>query len=173
MYEVDMREIPARHLLCLRRTAVDQDAVVALGKQFIATLRDHELPRLEGRAGAAFLIYHGEVSADSDGPVEWCRPVPAGQAAGLAAVMPDLTLRTEPAHEEAFVYLGPGPVTPVQWQLASQALHSWAGTQHRMPSDLGVRVTFLASGPLTPDSRPDCEFAVPLGVLAAAAGRSA
>jgi DNA-binding transcriptional MerR regulator len=163
MYEVDVREIPARHLLCLHRTAVDQDAVVALGKQFIAMLQDHQLPRLEDRAGAAFLIYHGEVSADSDGPVEWCKPVPAEQAAGLAAAVPDLTLRTEPAHQEAFVPLGRGPVSPAQWQLASQALHSWASSQHQMPSDLGVRVTFLATGPLTPASTPDCDFAVPLG----------
>ena len=163
MYEVNVREIPARHLLCLHRTAVDQDAVVALGKQFIAMLRDHQLPRLDGRAGAPFLIYHGEVSADSDGPVEWCKPVPADQAAELAAAVPDLTLRTEPAHEEAFVPLGKGPVSPAQWQLASQSLHSWAGVQHRRPSDLGIRVTFLTSGPVTPASTPDCDFAVPLG----------
>src|SRR5437879_111675 len=48
--------------------------------------------------GAAFLIYYGEVSEDSDGPIEWCRPVPDDQAQGIATGFPELTLRTEPAH---------------------------------------------------------------------------
>jgi hypothetical protein len=31
-----------------------------------------------------------------------------------------------------------------------------------MPSDLGVRLTYLAQPPITPDSRPEIDFAVPL-----------
>jgi hypothetical protein len=38
------------------------------------------------------------VSADSDGPIEWCKPVPDADAEGLAAQFPELTLRVEPAH---------------------------------------------------------------------------
>ena len=79
----------------------------AFGKEFIALLRHSQLPRIEGRAGAFFCIYWGEVSEDSDGPVEWCRPVPADEADALAARCPELTLRAEPAHQEAFVKLGP------------------------------------------------------------------
>lgn len=156
-------------MLCLRRTGADHDAVVAMGKEFMAILHRHDLPRLEGTAGAAFLIYHGEVSADSDGPVGWCIRVPAEQAAGLAARVPELTLRTEAGHEEAYVPLGTAPVSPAQWQLASDALHTWAGTRHRRPAALGARVTFLAAPPITPASRPDYDFAVPLGVLETAA----
>ena len=48
------------------------------------------------------------MNADSDGPVEWCKPVPAAEAEGLAAQSPELTLRVEPAHREAYVDLGPG-----------------------------------------------------------------
>ena len=44
-----------------------------------------------------FPIYWGQVSADSDGPVEWCKPVSAAEAEGLAAQFPELTLRVEPA----------------------------------------------------------------------------
>jgi protein phosphatase len=43
-----------------------------------------------------------------DIPPEWCWPVPDEQAAEIAARFPDLTLRTEPAHQEAFIHLGPG-----------------------------------------------------------------
>ena len=40
-------------------------------------LRERPLPKMEGRKGAMFSIYWGDVSADSDGPVEWCKPIPA------------------------------------------------------------------------------------------------
>ena len=122
-----------------------------------------------------FSIYWGEVSADSDGPVEWCKPVPESDAAELASHYPELSLRTEPAHREAYVALpndtipsGPGGNPGVQWQLASEALHAWA-EEHGLdpealelnPEDLGVRITYFASGPVTETSAPYCDFAVP------------
>jgi hypothetical protein len=63
-------------------------------------------PRARSRLNAPFTIYYGEVSGDSDGPVEFCWPVPDDRAAEIAAGFPDLTLRTEPAHQEAFVGQG-------------------------------------------------------------------
>ena len=163
MYEVKTRELPARSLLCLLRHVDGEQAVFALGKEFVALLRERPLPHMDGIDGAPFLIYQGEVSEDSDGPIEWCHPVPEDQAAELAGRFPELTLRSEPAHEEALVHLGATPqMTPAQWQLASETLHAWGREQHRLPSDLGVRVTFLVNPPITPDSRPDSDFAVPL-----------
>ncbi len=168
MYEVMTREMPQRSLLCLKRN-VDEAGAWAFGKEFIGLIRDKGLPRIEGREGAMFSIYWGQVSADSDGPVEWCRPVPDAEAAELAAQFPDLTLRVEPAHREAYVALGPGgQTTPAQWQLAEEALRSWAEAQgiddkqlSLTPEDLGVRITYLASQPVTETSAPDCDFAVP------------
>ena len=137
MYEVATREIPERSVLCLM-----------------------------------FSIYWGEVSADSDGPVEWCKPVPESDAKALASHYPELSLRTEPAHREAYVALpndalpaGPGGKPAVQWQLASEALQAWAA-EHGIdpesgPEDLGVRITYLASEPVTETSAPYCDFAVP------------
>ena len=84
-------------------------------------------------------------------------------------------MRTEPAHREAYVALpndalptGPGGNPGVQWQLASEALHAWA-VEHGIdpedlalkPEDLGVRITYLASEPVTETSAPYCDFAVP------------
>ena len=168
MYEVATREMPQRSLLCLKRN-VDESGLWALGKEFVALVRDQRLPRIEGREGAAFCIYWGQVSADSDGPVEWCRPVPAAEAEELAAQFPELTLRVEPAHREAYVDLGPGgQISPAQWQLADEALRSWADAQgldpkqlSLTPEDLGVRITYLATPPITDTSVPDCDFAVP------------
>jgi hypothetical protein len=99
VYEVTTREMPERSVLCLKRN-VDEQGAWALGKEFIAILRERPLPKMDGREGAMFSIYWGEVSADSDGPIEWCRPVPEEDAKALASQYPELSLRTEPAHRE-------------------------------------------------------------------------
>jgi hypothetical protein len=173
MYEVATREIPERSVLCLKRN-VDEQGAWALGKEFIAVLRERPLPKMEGREGAMFSIYWGEVSADSDGPVEWCKPVPESDAKTLASHYPELSLRTEPAHREAYVALpndaipaGAGGNPAVQWQLASDALRTWA--EHGIdpeslalkPEDLGIRITYFSSEPITETSAPYCDFAVP------------
>ena len=168
MYEVATRQMPRRSLLCLKRN-VDEAGAWTLGKEFIGIVRDQRLPRMKGREGAVFSIYWGQVSADSDGPVEWCKPVPDSEAEVLAAQFPELTLRVEAAHREAYVDLGSGgQIDAAQWQLADEALRAWAGEQgldpaqlSLKPEDLGVRITYLASGPPTETSAPDCDFAVP------------
>jgi DNA-binding transcriptional MerR regulator len=174
MYEVATREIPERSVLCLKRN-VDEQGAWALGKEFIAIMRDRPLPRMEGREGAAFSIFWGEVSADSDGPVEWCKPIPESDAKALASHYPELSLRTEPAHREAYVAMpndansaGPGGNPAVQWQLASEALRAWAKEHNVEPlnqvDDLGVRITYFVSEPVTATSVPDCDFAVPFAL---------
>jgi DNA-binding transcriptional MerR regulator len=162
MYEVGTRDIPGRSLLCLKRSVDGQTGAWALGKEFVGLLRQRPLPRMEGRAGAAFCIYWGEVSDDSDGPIEWCRPVPGDRAEELAAQFPELSLRTEAAHREAFVSLGPGQISPAQWQLVSESMRAWGDEHGARPSALGVRVTLLATPPITESSEPDCDFAVPI-----------
>jgi DNA-binding transcriptional MerR regulator len=170
MYEVGAREMPERSLLCLKRN-VDEQGQWAFGKEFIAILRERPLPKIEGRQGAFFCIYWSHPSADGDGLIEWCRPVPAGEAHTLAEHYPELTLRTEPAHREAFVAL-PAGYGAVHWQLAFESLHAWGQEQERehegerlalTPEDLGLRTTYFATGPVTETSVPDdyCDLAVP------------
>lgn len=166
MYDVNTRTIPARKVLCLKRLVDGEAGAWAMGKGFIGLLRSHDLPQIEGREGAAFCIYWGEVSDDSDGPMEWCRPVPDDQAEAFAASIPELSLRTEAGHEEAFVHLGPaGETTPAEWQLVSESLRTWADANAVRPVNLGVRITYLASPPTTASSVPDCDFAVPIASI--------
>ena len=177
MYDVATRDIPERTLLCLKRH-VDEQGAWALGKEFIAILRERPLPKMEGREGAMFTVYWGEVSADSDGPVEMCKPIPDSDAKALASHYPELSLRTEPAHREAYVALpndalstGPSQNPGAQWQLASEALHGW-WDEHGInpdeltvkPEDLGMRITYLATDPVTETSAPYCDFAVPFRI---------
>ena len=162
MYDVGTRELPARQLLCLQRHLNAADTV-SLGKEFIGRFRTGDVPRIEGPdrvAGAPFVIFYGHVSEDSDGPVEWCRPVPDGQAAELAAQFPDLTLRTDPAHEEAFVRLPTAEEAGRQWLPVMQAMESWAEARHRQPAG-GIR-QLLIWPRTSPGYGPECDFAVPL-----------
>ena len=167
MYEVATREMPERSLLCLKRN-VDEQGQWAFGKEFIAILRERPLPKIEGRQGAPFCIYWSHPSADGDGLIEWCTPVPAGEAHTLAEHYPELTLRTEPAHREAFVAL-PAGYGAVHWQLAAESLDAWGQEQEHehegerlalTPEDLGLRTTYLATGP----SDPGIDLAVPFAV---------
>ena len=163
MYEVETREMPSRSLLCLKRNVEGEAGAWAFGKEFVGLLKERRgLPPMDGRAGAFFCIYWGEVTDDSDGPLEWCRPVPDEEAEALAALYPELTLRTEPAHLEAFVDVGPGgEASATQWQLVSESLRAWQEDQGVEPIDLGIRLTYLAPPPRTGASAPDCDFAVP------------
>ena len=161
MYEVATRTLPERSLLCQLRHVADEQETFALGKAFLAIFKERPQPLVSG-APFLILIYHGEVSPDSDGPVEFCRPVLPEQAVDLAALYPELTLRVEPAHEEAFVHLGDTQLSGAHWQLVSESPRCWSAAERRLSSDLGVRLTYRAEPPITADSRPEIDFAVPL-----------
>ena len=172
MYEVATREIPERSLLCLKRS-VSHKRQFAFGKEFIAVWRERPLTAMEGRAGAFFCIYWSHPSPDGDGLIEWCMPVPAGDAQAIAQRYPELTLRTEPAHLEMFVGL-PTDYGAAEWNLACESLDVWGqqqALQHQgdrlalTPEDLGLRTTYLASA-ITPAGVPDdyVDLAVPFAV---------
>jgi DNA-binding transcriptional MerR regulator len=164
MYEVQVRDVPARSLLCLLRHAGSQQEVWDLGKEVLAMIKAQPPPRIEGVAGAAFLIYYGEVNQDSDGPVEFCWPVPPDQGGELAGGYPGLTLRTEPAHQEACIHLGQDPATAAQGQLAWDSALAWAAEGQRQPSSLPLRINLLTTAaPVTEASRSaGTELALPL-----------
>ncbi|MGH3404304.1 MAG: hypothetical protein ACRDRJ_17630 [Streptosporangiaceae bacterium] len=151
LYQVATREVPERRLLCLKRNVDQAAAWAAVGREFIGLIRSRPAPRLPGRAGATFTIYWGDVSEDSDGPVERCRPVPDDQAEAAAAGFPELTLRSEAAHEEAFVHLGDTVANLPRWQLLQEVLRAWVAEHDRRPSYLHPRVTMLA---IPPGDRP-------------------
>ncbi|MDE3207116.1 MAG: MerR family transcriptional regulator [Acidobacteriota bacterium] len=162
MYQVTTREMPERAVLCTKRHVTGEQEVRDLGQQFFGYFRQRPLPLIEGRPGAPFLIYHAEVTADSDGPVEFCRPIPSEDEEATAAHYPQLQLRREPAHQEAVVHLGLYPQDDTPWELVSESLQTWVAQQRRLPSGLGMRLTYLFTPPRTATSVPDIDFAVPL-----------
>jgi hypothetical protein len=160
MYDVNVRELPTRRLLALQRN-VNAEELVLIGRDFIVRrMREAGVPRLEGVVGAPFVIYHGVVTADSDGPIEWCRPIPDAAADELVARFPDLVPRTEPAHEEAYIHLPSAQVGEAEAMLVTESLLGWVAGHHRRTAE-GVRVV-LRSNPSSGTGGPSCDFAVRL-----------
>lgn len=162
MFEVEVRRLPERRVLSMIRR-VHQDELIERSRElFIRPFQRTGWPRPRGEGWAPFMVFHGEVSGDSDGPVEWCRPVPEETAEQIAALFPGYELSTDPAHEEAFVrQLEPGAWTSgTQAELALQELRTWAIEQRREPAG-PVRMVLIAKTP-SDGTGPDTQFAVPL-----------
>lgn len=86
-----------------------------------ALWRQHEAAAgIGGVAGIPIVIYHGEVTEDSDGPVEACTPVDPARAAEL-----DAATRLEPAHREAFLTITKAQVRYPDILSAYDAVESW------------------------------------------------
>ncbi|HEY7198884.1 MAG TPA: MerR family transcriptional regulator [Candidatus Dormibacteraeota bacterium] len=75
-----------------------------------------------GPAGWHFVVFHGEVNEDSDGPVEICVPIDAAAASRSA-----VATRREPAHREAYVRLRKAGFEFPQILSAYDAVAHWAG----------------------------------------------
>jgi DNA-binding transcriptional MerR regulator len=162
MHEVTIETMPARTLLCSKRHVENEAAVWTLGKDFVAHFKGHPHAPLWGRTGAPFLIYYGEVNADSDGPVEFCLPIEASDVDKIAKSFPDLTIRSEPGHDEAVVHMGTEEQSLAQWDAAGETLLSWIAEHGRKSSELGVRVSMFTEQPATKDSVVDRDFRFPL-----------
>src|SRR4051794_34864133 len=103
-YDVSIRPVADRALLSAIRHVNESDAGSTMGS-LLGRMRTAG-PGPGGVDGCPFAIYHGEVSADSDGPMEIVRPViDLETAVAAAAQLGDVQARPEPAHDEAVVCL--------------------------------------------------------------------
>jgi DNA-binding transcriptional MerR regulator len=75
--------------------------------------------RYGGAVAAPFVVYHGEINEDSDGPAEACLPIDPARAAASTA------MRCEPAHREAYVRLRKAQVEFPQILSAYDELMAW------------------------------------------------
>jgi DNA-binding transcriptional MerR regulator len=157
VYAVGLRALPDRSVLTQTRH-VHVDGLTTAREEFAGAFLQAGVPRLGGVFGAPFTVYYGEVSLDSDGPIEWCWPVADREAEQLAARFPDLTLRTDPAHQEAYVRYGATQLHAARISLAAQSLLTWAKDQDRRGVG-GIRLVYPSPGDA---SEADCDVALPL-----------
>jgi DNA-binding transcriptional MerR regulator len=156
-YVVQTRAIPERTLLAIARHLHASETSAFFDDAF-ARLRSAG-PGVAGIAGCPFLVFYGEVSDDSDGPIELCRPVAGGADVGPA--MADVQSRTEPAHEEVFIRLAMKEMSWPALAPAADALEAWMSDQRRAPAGALRQVLIADQRTATPDT-PVCDLSVPL-----------
>jgi DNA-binding transcriptional MerR regulator len=132
MYDIAHREIPQRTVVSISRHLRAAEVDAFFGDAF-ARLRATGAG-LTGIAGCPYLIFYGEISDDSDGPLELCRPVdlpPADLNGHLAA---DLQVRVDPAHDEAYIRLAGKDAGWPAMLPACDALERWRADNDREPA---------------------------------------
>jgi DNA-binding transcriptional MerR regulator len=154
MFDVTTRELPEQQVVSMTR-AVHVGELVPFLHEARSTLLE-QLRRSGARPSGPWLaIYHGEVNEDSDGPVEVCVPFE-----GRADAADGVTVRTEPAHREAFT-----TITMAQCQFpaildAYGAVESWTG-QRGMEITASPREVYFTDGDAAADE-PFCDIAFPV-----------
>jgi DNA-binding transcriptional MerR regulator len=153
MFEIHEREIAAQTVLTEQRHITVGELSDFIGA---AMMRLGNIAAAHGGVTAApFVIYHGEVNEDSDGPVEVCIPIDPTQATSDAAT------RREPAHREAYTTITKGQVEFPQILSAYDAVAHWIEAQgkHCTGSPREVYFAdFVAAGP----NDPVCDIAFPI-----------
>jgi DNA-binding transcriptional MerR regulator len=153
MYKILERHVPAQTVLTEQRHV----RVPELGEWLpvsIGRLVD-VAERHGGLAGPVFVIYHGEVNEDSDGPVEVCVPIRHG------APTDGEPTRDEPAHREAYTRITKAQVEFPQILSAYEAVDAWVRSGNRNVAGSPREVYFAdwdAAGP----TDEVCDIAFPI-----------
>lgn len=154
MYEVEIRDVPEQQVATMQRslTVGDLPAFIEDGfRRLDAAVREADAQR----DGAFFVVYHGEVNDDSDGPVELCLPF-RGELAGVDGV----TVRSEPAHHEAFTRITRAQLDFPGILDAYAAVEGWIEREQRTTTG-APREVYFVDGDVPPDE-PFCDVAFPI-----------
>jgi DNA-binding transcriptional MerR regulator len=159
VFDIEIRAMPERKVLSINRHVLMHETDAFFDEAF-ARLRA-AAPGLEGIAGVPFLIFYGEVSADSDGPMELCRPVVFDTTVETIADSPEVQLRTEPSHDEAYIHLTLAEMAWPEMQPAYDALGLWVTQQGRQPAG-AIRQLLIADQRSATPGTLTCDLSAPL-----------
>ncbi|GGT24302.1 MerR family transcriptional regulator [Streptomyces chromofuscus] len=118
-----------------------------------------------GVVAAPFIVYHAEVSMESDGPVEACVPV-ADEAAArawaeAAGRAHQATARVEPARRLAYTRITKAQVAHPQILAAFEAVEEWMRAQG-LSYDGSCREVYFADWEAAGAEDPVCDVAFPV-----------
>jgi DNA-binding transcriptional MerR regulator len=154
MYEIHERDVPEQTVLTEQRHVQADELPRWIGAAMTRLMKSART--LGGPAGYPFVVYHGEVNQDSDGPVEVCVPVKVGQEATAEAAV-----RQEPAHHEAYVRLRKAQVAFPQILSAYDAVSQWISAKRLSVAGSPREVYFSDFGSATPTDEV-CDVAFPV-----------
>lgn len=149
--EVQQRDVPEQLILSEQRhVTADKlpDWIHEAGERLHGQATD-----AGGITAPAFVIYHGEVTEDSDGPVEVCVPVPKSS--------PNAASRVEPAHHEAYVRLRKAQVAYPQILSAYDTVAAWI-SQQNLTIDGSPREVYFADFATAAPGDEVCDVAFPI-----------
>ena len=143
MHEIHERDIPEQLVLTEQR----HTTVAGLTEWMGAAIGRHwqTAEAYGGISGPIFVIFHGAVDEDGDGPVEVCGPISPPE--GTNVTHPN---RIEPAHHEVYVRLRKSQVQYPQILTAYDAIEHWIDEQGRTPTGESREVyftDFMNAGP--------------------------
>jgi DNA-binding transcriptional MerR regulator len=150
-YDIQTRSVGARTIVSLNRHVHTSEAEAFFVSAF-GELRASG-PGLTGVEGFPYVVYYGEVSDDSDGPIELCRPV--------AAAPEGLESRVDPAHEEAYIRVAKKDLAWPALAPAVDALEAWVRQEGRQPSGALRQVLIADHRTASPDT-PVADLTIPL-----------
>ncbi|WP_282704184.1 MerR family transcriptional regulator [Streptomyces sp. CC219B] len=166
MYEkfvVETVEVPAQVLLTETRHTLADELPAWIG----ASLGRLEAAAREcgGVVGAPFVIYHSEVSMESDGPAEACMPVADEAAAWAWAEARGRTwetkVRVEPTRRLAYTRISKAQVAHPQILAAFEAVEAWMRDKG-LEYDGPCREVYFADWDAAGPSDPVCDVAFPV-----------
>ena len=154
LLDVRERDVPGQLVLAERRhVPVDQLSAwigAAMGRLLQAARR------YGGASGSPFVVYHGEINEDSDGPVEACVPIRLASRRSTNTGM-----REEPAHREAYVRLRKAQVEFPQILSVYDGVARWLESRGLAASAPPREVYFTDFRSAGPDDEV-CDVAFPI-----------
>lgn len=154
VFDIQTRDVPEQKVLSTQQN-VTAGALPAFigdaGTRLLAHLRAAGIEP----AAPAFVVYHGEVTEDSDGPVEVCVPF-----AGTLEPAGTLGVRLEPAHAEAYTRILRRQVRFPEILRAYDAVESWLRERGEKPT-LPPREVYFTDFDAAGDDDPAADIAFP------------
>lgn len=162
-FEVETVEVPAQLVLTEKRHTLADELPAWIG----ASLGRLEAAAREcgGVTGAPFVVYHSEVSMESDGPAESCVPVADESAARAWAAERgrawETAVRVEPARRLAYTRITKAQVAHPQILAAFEAVEAWM-KERGLEYDGPCREVYFADWDAAGPDDPVCDVAFPV-----------
>ncbi|RIJ77161.1 MerR family transcriptional regulator [Nakamurella silvestris] len=153
MYTISERQVPEQTVLTEQRHVTADALPTYIYEAMTRLLTAAE--KFGGPSDSPFVVYHGEVNQESDGPVEVCIPVAGAEA------FADPT-RVEPAHRVAYTRITKAQVEFPQILSAYTAVEQWIRANDRTVAGSPREVYFTDFGAAAPEDEV-CDIAFPVG----------
>lgn len=160
MYEVNTRTVPEQKVLAIQRRVYVKDLPNFIAEAF-GSIQTYLATSGMNSDTVGWVIYHGQVNEDSDGPVEVCVPFE-----GRLEPKGEIAIRLEPAHQEAYTRISKSEVEFPHILKAYDAVSHWLSANNLpvLPNGCSPREVYFANWNTLGANDPACDIAFPYEV---------